>query len=80
MHELHSDYPLALENSHAFSNYCNNIVNDFGIKIDNVNKLVPNLGDKSKYVLLYKNLQLYLSLGIKLHKFIEFKILNNKTA
>ena len=33
-----------------------------------MNKLVPNLGNKSKYVLHYKNLQLYLSLGMKLTK------------
>ena len=30
-----------------------------------VNKLVPNLGNKSKYVVHYGNLQLYLSLGMK---------------
>ena len=33
-----------------------------------MNKLVPNLGNKSKYVLHYKNLQLHLSLGMKLTK------------
>ena len=31
-----------------------------------VNKLVPNLGNKSKYILYYRNLQLYLLLGMKL--------------
>ena len=48
---------------------------DCGIKIGRVNKLVPNLGNKSKYLLHYKNLQLYLSLGIKLtnvHRILEF--------
>ena len=35
--------------------------------------LVPNLGSKSKYVAHYRNLQLYLSLGIKLTK-IQKKI------
>ena len=50
------------------SNYCSNIANDYGIKIGIVNKLVPNFRDKSKYVLRYKNLQLYLSLGIKSSK------------
>ena len=69
-------HPLAsekLEISHnILSNYCGNIANKYGIKIRGINKLVPNLGKKSKYVLHYRNLQLHLSLGIKLadvHKF-----------
>ena len=42
----------------------------------NINKLVPNLANKSKYAFHYKNLQLYLSLGMKLtkvHKILKFK-------
>ena len=45
-------------------------------KIGSVDKLVPNLGNKSKYVLHYKNLQLYLSLAIKLvsvYRILKFK-------
>ena len=41
----------------------------------NVTKLVPNLMDKKKYVVHYKNLLLYLSLGMKLkkiHRVLEF--------
>ena len=34
-------------------------------------KLIPNLGDKTNYVLHYRNLQLYLSLGMKLAKIHE---------
>ena len=34
-------------------------------------KLIPNLGDKTNYVLHYRNLQLYLSLGMKLTKIHE---------
>ena len=41
--------------------YCSNIANDYGIKIGSVNKLVPNLGNRRKYVLHNENLQLYLS-------------------
>ena len=45
-------------------------------KIGRVNKLVLNLGNKSKYVLHYRNLQLHLSLGIKLvtvQRVLKFK-------
>ena len=50
------------------SRYCNDIVNKYEIKFGRVKKLIPNLGDKIKYVVHYKNLQYYLSLGIKLIK------------
>ena len=39
-------------------------------------KLIPNLGSNTNYVLYYRNLQLYLSLGMKLtkiHKLLKFK-------
>ena len=45
-------------------------------KTGEVNKLVPNLGNKSKYVLHYKNIQLYLSLGMKLvsvHRILKLR-------
>ena len=32
------------------SKYCFNIPNEYGIKIGGVNKLVPSLSNKSKYV------------------------------
>ena len=44
------------------------------MKVGDVKKLIPNLGNK--YVVHYKNLQLYLSLGIKLtkiHRVLNFK-------
>ena len=39
-------------------------------------KLIPNLGNKTNYVLHYRNLLLYLSLGMKLtkvHKVLKFR-------
>ena len=57
------------------SNYCGSVANEYGIIIRGVNKLVSNFGNKSKYVLHYKNLQLYLSLGMKLvsiHRVLKF--------
>ena len=46
--------------------YSSNIANDCGAKVVSVNKLVLHLVNKSKYVLHYKSLPLYLSLGEKL--------------
>ena len=42
------------------SNYGSSIANKYGIKIGGVNKLFPNLGNKSRYFLCYKN-NMYLS-------------------
>ena len=51
------------------SKYCKNIADKYEIKVGDVKKLITNLGNKTNYVVHYKNLQLYLSLGIKLTKF-----------
>ena len=50
------------------SKYCKQIADKYKVKVGDVKKLIPNLGNKIKYVLYYKNLQLYLSLGMKLIK------------
>ena len=80
LHDLHNDYLLAPEkfeiSQKMLSNYCSNFENEYGIKIGGINKLVPNLDNKSKYVVNYRNLQLYLSLGMKLtkvHRILTFK-------
>ena len=69
LHDSYSDYPLAPEkveiNSNMLSKYCSDIANKYGINVGGVNKLVPNLRDKVKYKVHYRNLQLYL-------KFIEY--------
>jgi len=59
-HDLHNDYPLIPER----------------LMIGEVEKLIPNLRNKKKYVVHYKNLKLYESLGIKItkiHRGILFK-------
>ena len=52
------------------SKYCKKITDRYQIKVGDVKKLIPSLGNKTNYVVHYRNLQLYLSLGMKL-KFIE---------
>ena len=80
LHALHSDYPLASEKlaiTYAMlSNYCKKIADEYEIKVGDVKKLIPNLGNKTNYVLHYRNLQLYLFLGMKLtkiHRVLKFK-------
>ena len=72
LHELHNDYPLAPEklpvSGDMLSNYCKRIADKYEIKVGDVKKIIPNLGNKTNYVVHYRNLQLYLSLEMKLTK------------
>ena len=54
--------------SDMLSRYSRKIADKYQIKVGDVKKLIPNLGSKTKYVLHYRNLQLYLALGMKLTK------------
>ena len=50
------------------SDYCKKNSDKYKIKVDDVKKLIPNLGNNTNYVLQYRKLQLHLSLGMKLTK------------
>ena len=43
------------------STYCKNIADKYDIKVGDVKNLIPNLGNKTKHAVHYRNLQLYLS-------------------
>ena len=60
LHDLHNDYPLAPQR----------------VKIGDVAKLIPNLNNKTNYVVHYDNLKLYESLSLKItkiHRGIKFE-------
>ena len=71
LHNAHNAYPLAPERmvvkKEWMSEYQHELL-DAGVASSEVEKLVPNLYNKNRYVLHYRNLQLYLSLGMKLTK------------
>ena len=84
LHELHNDYPLAPEklaiSYDMLSDYCKKIADEYEIKLGDVRKLIPNLGSKTNYVLHYRNLQLYLSLRMKLTKIHKVLNLSSQTG
>ena len=80
LHDGHNEYPLAPESmkitEEMLSPYSRQLAEDLDLKTGAVQKLIPNLQDKKKYVLHYRNLKLYLSLGLKLskiHRALKFK-------
>ena len=72
LHDTHNDYPLAPEKKaisiDQMSEYQKRMMNGLQIEMPNTEKLVLTLEDKEKYVVHYKNLQFYLSQGMRLKK------------
>ena len=80
IHDLHNHYPLCPERklvkTEWLSDYQQAFKKKLSITNDHVEKLVSDLTNKYKYTVHYRNLQLYLSLGMKLlnvHKVLSYK-------
>ena len=72
LHDIHNYYPVAPEkvkvSNNMVSAYCKKIAEKYKISIGLVSKLIPTLRDKKEYVLHYRNLLVYLDLGLKIKK------------
>ena len=79
-HDTHNDYPLVPEtmkiSQDMLSPYSQLLAVDLQYCPGGVEKFLPNLHNKTKYILHYGNLKLYLELGMKLTKIqqvLQFK-------
>jgi hypothetical protein len=72
LHDNHNDYPLAPETKivvgEMLSPHTRELKRKLKIKGKSYPKLVPNLSDKTNYVLHYSNLKLYIHYGMQIKK------------
>ena len=58
LHKLHNDYPLSPEKltvtNDILSNYCKSIADKYDIKVGDIKKLIPNLGNKNNMCFITK--------------------------
>ena len=68
LHDIHNGYPLCPEKLkvtyNMLSGGCKEIADWYDIKVGGVKILIPNLSDKVEYVVHYRNLKYYMSLGV----------------
>ena len=82
LHNLHNDYLSApkrlVVTKEMISEYGKHLSEKLGVTFSKIEKLVPTFYDKKEYVLHIRNVQLYISLGmrcIKIHRILESAVL-----
>lgn len=80
LHDSHNCYPRAPERltitGDMLSPYCQEVLEASGSQPKPTTKLVPNLMNKTKYIVHVRNLQFYVGLGMKItkiHRVLEFQ-------
>ena len=69
LHDKHNLYPLAPDHVEVTDDMLSSFQREHFPSIrGSVRKLVPNLHNKKKYIVQYRNLRLYVRLGMKIKK------------